>query len=238
MREGLRVEGMDTPADFTVEEDGARVRLTGDWTVGYLGDAAERLADQVGHATVLDLNDIDRIDTAGAYGLIKATPKLGLDNVRARPETTRLVSLVAEALKREQRPPKQRWSINEMMERLGRGVFGVGRDFLETMAFNGRLMMVTGRTLLHPSRLRLAPLVSLAERAGLDAIPIVLVSNFFVGAVIGLIAVRTLADFGAQVFAVEGVGIGILREFDIVITAVLLAGRSASSFAAEIGAMK
>ena len=63
-------------------------------------------------------------------------------------------------------------------------------------------------------------------------------TNFFVGAVIGLIAVSTLADFGAQAFAVEGVGIGVLREFDIIITAVLLAGRSASSFAAEIGSMK
>jgi phospholipid/cholesterol/gamma-HCH transport system permease protein len=228
----------DEPADFEVAEDGASVRLTGDWTVSHLGDAPQRLAAEVGDATVLDLHEIGRIDTAGAYGLIKATPKLSLDNVRARPETTKLVSLIAEAVAREKPSEPKRWSINEMMERLGRGVFGVTGEFFDTMAFNGKLMVVTGKTILHPSRIRLASLVSIAERAGLDALPIITVTNFFVGAVIAFIAVTTLADFGAQVFAVEGVGIGILREFDIVITAVLLAGRSSSSFAAEIGAMK
>jgi phospholipid/cholesterol/gamma-HCH transport system permease protein len=214
------------------------VRLTGDWTVTHLGDAAERLAARVGDATVLDLNGIGRIDTAGAYGLIKATPKLSLDNVRARPETTKLVGLIAEAVAREQPKEPKTWSINDMMARLGKGVFGVIGEFFGTMAFNGQLMVVVWRVILHPHRLRVAPRFSLMERAGLDALPIITVTNFFVGAVIGLIAVSTLADFGAQAFAVDGVGIGILREFDIIITAVLLAGRSASSFAAEIGSMK
>ena len=80
--------------------------------------------------------------------------------------------------------------------------------------------------------------MTLAERAGLDALPIVAVTSFFIGAVVGLLGAHMLAQFGAQVFAVELVGIAVLREFAIIITAVLLAGRSASSFAAEIGSMK
>jgi len=80
--------------------------------------------------------------------------------------------------------------------------------------------------------------VSLAERAGLDAIPIVAMTSFFIGAVVGLLGANMLRQFGAEVFAVELIGIAVLREFNILITAILLAGRSASAFAAEIGSMK
>ena len=81
-------------------------------------------------------------------------------------------------------------------------------------------------------------MISLAERAGLDAMPIVATTTFFIGAVVGLLGANMLRQFGAQVFAVELIGIAVLREFNVLITALLLAGRSASSFAAEIGAMK
>ncbi len=80
--------------------------------------------------------------------------------------------------------------------------------------------------------------MALAERAGLDAIPIVGTTTFFIGAVVALLGANLLTQFGAQVFAVELIGISVLREFNILITAILLAGRSASSFAAEIGSMK
>jgi phospholipid/cholesterol/gamma-HCH transport system permease protein len=95
-----------------------------------------------------------------------------------------------------------------------------------------------GRSLANPRRIRVAPLVALMERAGLDAIPIVATTSFFIGAVVGLLGANMLQQFGAQVFAVELIGIAVLREFNIIITAVLLAGRSASAFAAEIGSMK
>ena len=76
------------------------------------------------------------------------------------------------------------------------------------------------------------------ERAGLDALPIVATTTFFVGATIAFLGTDLLAQFGAQIFAVELVGIGVLREFGVLVTAIILAGRSASSFAAEIGAMR
>ena len=76
------------------------------------------------------------------------------------------------------------------------------------------------------------------ERAGLDALPIVATTTFFVGATIAFLGTDLLAQFGAQIFSVELVGIGVLREFGVLVTAIILAGRSASSFAAEIGAMR
>jgi phospholipid/cholesterol/gamma-HCH transport system permease protein len=89
-----------------------------------------------------------------------------------------------------------------------------------------------------PSPIRWAACFALAERAGLDAIPIVTVTTFFIGAVVGLLGANMLSTFGAQVFVVQLIGVAVLREFNVLITALLLAGRSGSSFAAEIGAMK
>jgi len=104
--------------------------------------------------------------------------------------------------------------------------------------FLGHLLVVVARAIVNPRRIRLPALVSLMERAGFDAIPIVATTAFFIGAVVGLLGANMLRQFGAEVFAVELIGIAVLREFNIIITAVLLAGRSASAFAAEIGAMK
>ena len=104
--------------------------------------------------------------------------------------------------------------------------------------FLGHLLTAIGRCIARPSRIRWASVISLAERAGLDALPIVATTTFFIGAVVALLGANLLTDFGAQVFSVELVGISVLREFNILITAILLAGRSASSFAAEIGSMK
>jgi phospholipid/cholesterol/gamma-HCH transport system permease protein len=114
----------------------------------------------------------------------------------------------------------------------------VGVEGFETLAFLGHLLAVVVRVAAHPKRMRWATCFNIAERAGLDAIPIVAITTFFIGAVVGFLGSNELAQFGAQVFAVELIGIAVMREFNIIITAVLLAGRSASSFAAEIGAMK
>ena len=160
------------------------------------------------------------------------------DQKIARPEHLRLLDMVAQA---DASRPKRRTGpgpIRAFLERVGRGVMSVVEETYGTLAFAGRLMVVTARTLTDPRRIRWASCVSMAERAGLDALPIVVVTTFFIGAVVGLLGVNTLRQFGAEVFAVELIGIAVTREFGIVITAVLLAGRSASAFAAEIGSMK
>lgn len=126
----------------------------------------------------------------------------------------------------------------DLLVRLGHGAFSAFGEVRGTLGFIGHLVVSIGRTGQHPSRLRWAPLINLCECAGLDAIPVVLITSVFIGAVIALLGINTLQDFGAQVLVVETIGISVLREFGIVITAVLLAGRSASSFAAEIGSMK
>jgi phospholipid/cholesterol/gamma-HCH transport system permease protein len=234
---------MEQPADYSVAETeaGRTVILTGDWSALGLGDANDRLRETLAAQPVdaFDLTKAGRVDTAGALGLINALGgKLELERVKARPETLRLIGRINEAMELVIPEPKRRLSFNLLMERLGRGVFGVAGEFIDTLSFNGRLLVTLGRSIIRPHKVRWASVISVTERAGIDAIPIVVVANFFIGAVLAFLAAGMLADFGAEVFSIETVGFGVLREFGVVITAVLLAGRSASSFAAEIGSMK
>jgi phospholipid/cholesterol/gamma-HCH transport system permease protein len=221
------------------------VQLTGSWTADQIGPASAGLRRELKGARRVDLDfsGVRRLDTAGAYAVIRAAGEgFDLSHVKARPETLRLLTLVADAAARKPVLRKAPTGFHELTIRVGKGVVDVGLEGLDTMVFLGHLLVVLGRTAVNlvtnPRRVRWAALVSLIERAGLDAIPIVAVTSFFIGAVIALLGINQLRQFGAEVFAVELIGIAMLREFGIVITAVLLAGRSASAFAAEIGAMK
>ncbi|MEO8811771.1 MAG: ABC transporter permease [Caulobacteraceae bacterium] len=234
---------MDQPADFHIDEtaDGGAAVLTGAWTAVEMGLAHERLGAAVANreAVTLDLGKIDRCDTSGAYGVLKAAGDGEMaPRIVAPPQVQRLLDLVREAIKAEPTPVVHHRSFHELFTRIGRGVVDVGVNVFDTMVFNGHLLVAVARAVASPRRIRWAPIFALAERAGLDAIPIVATTTFFIGAVVGLLGANLLSQFGAQVFAVELIGIAVLREFNILITALLLAGRSASSFAAEIGAMK
>ncbi|HEY5410849.1 MAG TPA: ABC transporter permease [Caulobacteraceae bacterium] len=234
---------MDTPAGVTIEQrDGGPVAvLHGDWTSTSLGHA-ERELRAAAHETPglsLDIHDVGRCDTAGAYAIGKAAQgRIPPSQIRARPEISRLLELVRSVERTEPPPQPRQEFLPELLDRVGHGAVDLVQDVVETLAFNGRLIIVMGRAIKNPRRIRWASFVALAERAGLDALPIVATTSFFVGAVIAFIGANMLSSLGAQVYTVELVGVGVLREFGIVITAVLLAGRSASSFAAEIGSMK
>jgi phospholipid/cholesterol/gamma-HCH transport system permease protein len=235
---------MPEKADFSIStraEGGRFVRCTGDWTVVSMGVAAERLADTLSGVSgaTLDLRQLGRCDTAGAHGLLKAAATAATPpQFMARPEITRLLELVDRAVKGEPTPIVRPHPYGELFDRIGRGVVGLGLDAFDTLVFLGHLLVAVGRAIGNPMRVRWAACFSLAERAGLDAIFVVTTTTFFIGAVMGLLGADMLTTFGAQVYVVQLVGIGVLREFNVLITALLLAGRSASSFAAEIGAMK
>ena len=215
---------------------------TGDWTATGLTPAMTRLAQSAGtvRAGPLDLTRVNRVDTAGVELLLE-WPGQTADAVAAaalaadRPDIAHLSQLVASA---PVAPPRPRSAPDGWLAIVGRRVAAGGDDLVENLAFYGELLTALGRLLRHPARLRLAPTLTQIERTGLDAVPIIGSANVFVGATIGFLGASLLAQFGASVFAVELVGVSVLREFAVLITAIILAGRSASSFAAEIGAMK
>lgn len=234
---------MDRPAEFEVRttEAGRAVVLTGDWTAVGIGHAGERLAATLHREddVIVDLTEVGRCDTSGALGVLRAVHHSGHhDRIVSSPRVGRLLHLVDTARKAEPTPARTHRSWHALMERIGHGVVDIGVTLVDFLIFNGHLLVATGRAIANPGRVRWAAIFSLAERAGLDAIPIVSLTSFFIGAVVALIGANLLRQFGAQIFAVELIGISVLREFNVLITALLLAGRSASSFAAEIGSMK
>ncbi len=231
-------------ADFQIDESGgdsAVLRLSGDWTTSGLGQAARRLGDQLSGRTVsrIDISDLGRFDTAGALVIVQATDKsLPADAWSARPEAGRIFAMV-EKLERESAPPPRRPdAFTRTFAKIGHGVYDVGGEFILSMAFLGRLITASGAAVRHPGDIRWPAWFSQGERAGLDAIPIVAVTNFFIGAVIAFLGANLLSQFGAGVFTVQLVSVATLRELAVLITAILLAGRSSSSFAAEIGSMR
>jgi len=234
---------MTEPADFRLQQSGQQRQavLVGDWTALGMGAAAARLAASLTGANdvSIDLAGVGRLDTAGAYAIIRAAGAGDRPaHVIGRPEMTRLLDLVRRGLKSVGPPGAGRRAFGNPFERIGRAVVGVWDEAYDTLSFLGHLLEAVCRALAHPRKVRWAACVSLAQRASLDALPIVVVTNFFVGALVGLLGANVLKTFGAPNFDVELVGAAVFREFGVLITAVLLAGRSGSSFAAEIGAMK
>jgi phospholipid/cholesterol/gamma-HCH transport system permease protein len=232
---------MDRPASFKIDKGGAapRVALSGDWTALGLGRAGLRLASALKgvEQADLDVSDLGKFDSVAAFAISSAAPKIAAP--QERPDVTRLMALVEDSRPKDQTSPHARLNPTyAMLVRAGMGVEKVGDDLFHTLAFLGRLLVTLGHVIVNPGRIRLAATVSLMERAGLDALPIVAVTNFFIGATVAFLGASLLTQFGASVFTVELIGVAVLREFGVLITAVLLAGRSASSFAAELGAMK
>ncbi len=231
-------------ADFHIEDaqgDATVLKLTGDWTTMGLGRAAARLNDGLDGQTIrqVDLSELGRFDTAGALALVQASnfalPKNAFDS---RPEAGRIYAMVETLERQSAEPPKRQKSLVRIFARIGSGVHDAAAEFLLSMAFLGRLMGATGFAIRHPGAIRWPAWVSQVERSGLDALPIVAVTNFFIGAVIAFLGANLLTQFGAGVFTVQLVAVAVLRELAVLITAILIAGRSASSFAAEIGSMR
>jgi phospholipid/cholesterol/gamma-HCH transport system permease protein len=230
-------------ADFQIDEGAGRLtlRLTGDWTATELGRVSRRLDGQLHQRAVdaVDLSGLGRFDTAGALAIVQAANcVLPPEAWTQRPEAGRTYAMV-EKLERESAGPARRspaWIRG--FAKVGRGVHDIVAESTLSMAFLGRLITAAGSALKHPGRIRWAAWFSQGERSGLDAMPIIAVTNFFIGAVIAFLGANLLTQFGAAVFTVQLVAVSVLREFAVVITSVLLAGRSSSSFAAEIGSMR
>lgn len=229
-------------------EAGFLIRAKGDWTVRLVRGLDEPLAELMpqrarGRDAVIDLTALDRLDTAGAWMLHRTHEQLRVAGLRVSylgetPEIRTLLD-VAETYRagfnlRLPKPP----FYEEVAERIGGFIVAGVEEVRGLIGFFGLLLQVLWRTIKHPSRLRVIPLVHHMERAGFDALPIVCLITFLIGAVLAQQGAVQLQRFGAEVFTVNLVAITFLREVGILLTAIIVAGRSGSAFTAEIGSMK
>jgi phospholipid/cholesterol/gamma-HCH transport system permease protein len=123
-------------------------------------------------------------------------------------------------------------------EEIGHNTVEIWRDIQSLVSFIGELSVGLVRALIHPSSVRWRDALSIAEAAGVNALPIVALVSFLMGLIMAFQAAIPLRQFGAQLFIANLIGLSMLRELGPLMTAVILAGRSGSAFAAELGTMK
>ncbi len=237
-----------TSPEFAFETEGGRtfLKVAGDWTVatiGALDDALRALPERV-EPPALDVTDLGKLDTAGAF-IIDRTIRSGckvsdppLDMVGEHDTAERLIRQARAASAACDPEPVPSRGLVDLLERTGRGVTHLLEETYATLVFLGEALVTCFRLLLNPRKLRGTATIAIMEEAGLDAMPIVAFLSFFVGMVVAFIGATTLRTFGATIFTVELVGISVLREFGVILTAIILAGRTNSAFTAQIGAMK
>jgi phospholipid/cholesterol/gamma-HCH transport system permease protein len=124
------------------------------------------------------------------------------------------------------------------VEQIGKGVFDILQDIGAVISFVGELFLAMVQAARHPRRVRWRDTLLIAEAVGVDALPIVMLVGFLMGLIMAFQAAVPLGQFGAQIFVANLIGLAILRELGPLMTAIVLAGRSGSAFAAELGTMK
>jgi phospholipid/cholesterol/gamma-HCH transport system permease protein len=226
--------------------NGLRLTLTGSWTVDRvqaLEAQAAALLAQAGSAAqaVLDFAKVDRLDTSGAWLIDRTRQSLSAKGVATRIENLRPEHeiLLAEAHYRTFEAGKRRGSyMIEMLADMGESVVNVGRDLMSGTVVLGQFVVALGKTLVAPASFRLTPLVYHLESFAFRSIPIIALINFLVGGILAQQGIYQLRRFGATTYAVDLIGLLVLRELGVFLTSIMIAGRSGSAVTAEIGSMK
>jgi phospholipid/cholesterol/gamma-HCH transport system permease protein len=225
------------------------VHVFGDWVIENAAELKARLARLPAEATgfpriVFQCGGLRELDTAGAWILHKATRDLeaagfatelsGFREVHAR-----FLQRVVAGLPTAATPPaRMRESLLGQLEKLGSWtVYGIQHTG-EAAVFLLRLAETLMLCLILPFRLRFGAVVANMYRAGVNAIPIVALLAFLISIVLAYQGATQLARFGAEIFTVNLTAVSLLREMGVLLTAILVAGRSGSAFAAELGTMK
>ncbi|HTV90607.1 MAG TPA: MlaE family lipid ABC transporter permease subunit [Stellaceae bacterium] len=234
---------------FAVEDGRAFVlRAEGSWLVGDAGPLDGRLRQlrlPSGRQVQLDLAGVDRLDTAGAWLVLRTEQALeargntvAVTNVR--PSFAPLLAQLREhgAVSPLPHPIPPHHTFIGFLARLGEVTTMLARRGYAMLGFGGLVFTTIARLSWRPGRLRLTATFVQMEQTGLDAMPIVGMLSFLVGVVMAYQGADQLRRFGAEIYTVNLLGISILRELGVLLAAIIIAGRSGSAFTAQIGTMQ
>jgi phospholipid/cholesterol/gamma-HCH transport system permease protein len=188
--------------------------------------------------TAIDASALELLDTAGALELLRLSREAGnLAIEGAKPKHEEMLKLVAKGIVEPQRPRHHSF-ILELLEEIGEGAVHVLEQTARLLGFCGEVAVALLGAFLRPRRFRPAAVVVQMREVWIKALPIVAVLIFLIGIVLAYQGVQQLRQFGAEIFTVEAVGIAIFRELGVLLTAIIVAGRSGSAFTAQIGTMQ
>lgn len=220
--------------------------IRGDWVLEHYAELRQltrRLRNDGAPYDQADLRHIGKLDTAGGQLL---TELLGselmqtlADDSDALPAERRvLLARIAVSLDSEAPPQPQQGALFELLGNVGKHTVTLYDHVLTLLGFAGLTLTGLIGGLLRPATWRVTSIVAQIEQIALNAVAIVALLTFMVGAVIAFLGATVLADFGATIYTVDLIAFSFLREFAVLLTAILMAGRTASAFTAQIGSMK
>jgi phospholipid/cholesterol/gamma-HCH transport system permease protein len=235
--------------------NGPRLLFSGDWTTPFaavlaqLCDAVQAGSNGVSGAAKtkdsveLDLSAIGLFDTAGAWHVKRLSDAAAASGVTVRMTgplagSGLLARVLATKAGDVEPPPARVGFVKRLLEVLGRNVAAVGADFLTAMHILGSVVRGAQLKANHKTRFSITPVVAHLERIGVGAVPIVVLMATIIGAIIAQQGAFQLRYFGAEIYVVDLVGILVFREIGVLITSIMVAGRTGSAITAEIGSMK
>ncbi|MDR1423155.1 MAG: ABC transporter permease [Azoarcus sp.] len=241
----------DTIAAASIELQDAghapRLRVAGAWTLAHyhaLTPRIDALREQIGNDATLDLAAMTALDTAGAQLLCdlvgSARLKHALEGMELAAGRRELLAAVATAMSSPAGPAtrSRHYQFGDVLAHVGAATVTFWRHTTDLLGFIGLVLDGLARTFWRPRRWRVNAAISNLEKTGFNAVPIVALLTFLVGAVVAFLGATVLAYFGATIYTVSLVSYSFLREFGVLLAAILMAGRTASAFAAQIGSMR
>ena len=228
-----------SPPTVVVSGDGVRLALAGALVISTLAEARNSLKKwpKQGGSRSLDVAGLDSLDTPGALFLCGLRDK-GVKLTGCRAEHRGLLDLICglelKPLPRVKSAPRWR----QLIVQLGKGADDAWHDALDIITFVGRAASWTVSALIHPNCLRPASISRHVAETGIQALPIIGLMAVMIAIVIGYQGVAQLRPYGGEDFTINLVAVSVLREMGVLITSIMVAGRSGSAFTAEIGVMK
>jgi phospholipid/cholesterol/gamma-HCH transport system permease protein len=189
-----------------------------------------------------DLSGIETLDTAGAWLLYRTQRRLEQNGATveiagAAPQNAALLQRMAPRERRSLLRP-QISPLRSLVERVGAAAIHQAYEGRDLLNFFGLVCVTTLRVVTQPGRVRFTSVAAHIEQVGFNAMPIVGLLSFLIGIVLAYQGADQLRSFGAEIYTINLLGISVLREIGVLLTAILIAGRSGSAFTAEIGTMK
>src|SRR5687768_47051 len=233
---------------FEVRDEGgrSRVRVHGRWTVAEAGsiDASPGALPSDSRALVFDASAIEALDLSGAWRLweLESGYRGAGGRVSWMPSRPDLLAFIDQTMAGEPEAPAHagpaRTGLEGALQDVGQAAVQVKEGALDLLGFVGVVTAGVGHIFGSVKRLRLPSVVRHVYETGLTAVPIVSLIAFLIAVIVAYIGAQQLRKFGGEIFVVDLVTVSVLRELGVLLTAIIVAGRSGSAFAAEIGAMK
>ncbi|HKQ44964.1 MAG TPA: MlaE family lipid ABC transporter permease subunit [Rhizomicrobium sp.] len=238
---------VEPQAWFKLDREGRTLAMGGAWTIAESArlDRELNALDLKGRGDIaMDASQVSRLDSAGAWLLLRT--RRSLEGAGAHISHFQLPERYQPLLEnldqpRKSAPRKSRipTGFRGHLYRIGRATIHVYTQAVEMLAYLGRVTVETGEAIVRPrGNLRAAALFHQIEETGINALPIVGLLAFLIGIVLAYQGADQLKQFGAEIFTINLLGVGVLREIGGLITAIIVAGRSGSAFTAHIGTMR